>query len=144
MESLLSSAVLPFDQGLKVILLENPKGWSLEEPPKHLNKYFSNMKGDEVTHQLGQRKQVNAKVEETGKKRHGIRRASSYTQPAGLTATLRFLFPLHICCKVAKFTNAHNPTVRRQGATFFPTTNMLCFHNCQSFRCPKTLEGDSL
>lgn len=115
MKSLLSSAVLPFGQGPKVILLENPKGWPLEEPPMHPHGVFSNRKGDEVTHQLCQWKQVNTKVEETAQERRGNRRVTSYTQPGGLTATLQFWFPLHICCKVAKFTNAHNPTVRRQG-----------------------------
>ena len=63
--------MMPLDQGLKVILLEDAKEWPLEETPTHLHRLFSNRKGDEVAHLLCLRKQVNAKMEKKVKKRHG-------------------------------------------------------------------------
>lgn len=72
--------MLPSNQGLEVILLEDPNGWPLEKPPKHLYRLFP-QKEKEVTHQLGHRKQGDAKMGKKVKKRHGNKRVQASRKP---------------------------------------------------------------
>jgi hypothetical protein len=77
---------LPLDQSLKVIPLENPKGWPSEELPTHLHRLFSNNRVMK-THTSC----VKAKVEEEIKKKYGNGRSWTYTKTAGF---LQFVLSL--------------------------------------------------